>query len=82
MLSKARSEDTFSFRCLPTDEDPNCEGWIMHRVSQPGLVDGIPRGVVNTKIIHTLTFVLFKTGTVNQSQTTFLSRRNIVAQNE
>eukprot|EP00121_Abeoforma_whisleri_P014928 Awhi_evm1s13767 len=36
MLTKAASEGTYSFRCLPENNDPNCNGWIMHRVTESG----------------------------------------------
>eukprot|EP00121_Abeoforma_whisleri_P012623 Awhi_evm1s11652 len=36
LQTKAASDDTYSFRCLPSDSDPNCNGWLMHRVSQTG----------------------------------------------
>eukprot|EP00121_Abeoforma_whisleri_P004661 Awhi_evm1s4217 len=36
MLTKAASEGTYSFQCLAEDSDPNCNGWIMHRVSETG----------------------------------------------
>eukprot|EP00121_Abeoforma_whisleri_P013188 Awhi_evm1s12161 len=36
LQTKAAIQGSFSFQCLASDSDPNCNGWLMHRVSETG----------------------------------------------